>query len=412
MKNIKELIYAAVEENAVVFQELAGNILQARAYDAIEALRPEVGASMFGESSHMKGKDDEDEEMEDEEDEDEEDDKKKSMKEALVGKQHEIDVDGNKKINAKDFAKLRAMKKNDIDEEVGPSTSRYHVLVHKASPGNVEKAHYATSSAGDKHWQPGRGMARMDKPGGQHDPTGGDHHVIHAPDHVTHSELKKNLSGYGARATIVDTHTGNRETVHEGFDQIDEEAKATVDALKKVHGDHNFHVDKKGEIKHAYLNNSHVKKLVTALNTPGKGKGMIDKMMEEVEQVDERTREETISQIKGLKKPAIKHGFDWPTNDSTDNVSTGDLKRFHKSARSVIKQGLKDKDVQEVAMPQNQADMLARLMHSIEVKGHPVAGDNQFKATTVNKDKTKKASLEPEQDMLQYTIAQGGNVKP
>ena len=66
MKNIKELIYAAVEENAVVFQELAGNILQARAYDAIESLRPEIGASMFGESSHMKGKDDEDEEDKDE----------------------------------------------------------------------------------------------------------------------------------------------------------------------------------------------------------------------------------------------------------------------------------------------------------------------------------------------------------
>jgi uncharacterized protein YihD (DUF1040 family) len=411
MKNIKELIYAAVEENAVVFQELAGNILQARAYDAIEALRPEVGASMFGESSHMKGKDDEDEEMEGDEDEDEEDDKKKSMKEALVGKQHEIDVDGNKKINAKDFAKLRAMKKNDIDEEVGPSSSRFHVLVHKASPGNVEKAHYATSSAGNKQFRPGHsGMARMDKPGGQHDPTGGDHHVIHAPDHVTHSELKKNLSGYGARATIVDTHTGNRETVHEGFDQIDEEAKATVDALKKVHGDHNFHVDKKGEIKHAYLNNSHVKKLVTALNTPGKGKGMIDRMMEEVEQVNERTREETISQIKGLKKPAIKHGFDWPTNDSTDNVSTGDLKRFHKSARSVIKQGLK-KDVQEVAMPKNAADWQAMINHQIQIAGHPVATDAQFRATTVGKDMSKIASLEPGEDMLQYATAQGGTVK-
>jgi uncharacterized protein YihD (DUF1040 family) len=358
MKNIKELIYAAVEENAVVFQELAGNILQARAYDAIEALRPEIGASMFGESSHMNGKD-----------------------------------------------------KGDMDRD------------GKDEPDSEEY------------------MDNKD------------------------AAIKKAMG----------------KKVAEEFEQIDEEAKTTVDALKKVHGDHNFHVDKKGEIKHAYLNHSHVKKLVTALNTPGKGKGMIDRMMEEVEgleemsdderrkeldrfgkkaaqthgydhpsdtskasssavkselkaarklvagtakpyrsptspaneeveQVNERTREETISQIKGLKKPAIKHGFDWPTDDSTDNVSTGDLKRFHKSARSVIKQGLK-KDVQEVAMPQNQADMLARLMHSIEVKGHPVAKENQFKATH-GKDTTKKASLEPGQDKLQYTIAQGGNVKP
>ncbi len=72
MKDIKELIYAAVEENALKFQELVNNQLQVRAYDAIEALRPEVGASMFGESSHKKMDDDE-EDMEDE-DEDEDDD--------------------------------------------------------------------------------------------------------------------------------------------------------------------------------------------------------------------------------------------------------------------------------------------------------------------------------------------------
>ena len=263
MKDIKELIYAAVEENAVAFQELAGGILQARAYDAIESLRPEIGASMFGESSHMKGKDDEDEEMEDEE---EMDDKKKSMKEAL------------------------------------------HVLVHKAFQDNVEKAHHAVSGAGNPNFRPSKGMARIDKPGGQHDPTGGDHHVIHAPAGVTHAALKKNLSDYGARATIVDTHTGNHETVHEGFDQIDEEAKATVDALKKVHGDHNFHVDKKGEISHAYLKPSHVKKLVTALKTPGKGKGMIDGMMEEVEQIDEASYNKDSEHHKNARKAAKSMG--------------------------------------------------------------------------------------------------------
>ena len=49
MRDIKELIYAAVEENAVQFQELVNAQLQVRAYDAIESLRPEIGASMFGE---------------------------------------------------------------------------------------------------------------------------------------------------------------------------------------------------------------------------------------------------------------------------------------------------------------------------------------------------------------------------
>ena len=125
MKDIKELIYAAVEENAVKFQELVNAQLQVRAYDAIEALRPEVGASMFGEAKKM---DDEDEgdifrdrindfDPEDE-DEDEMDNKKKSMKEALHPNQQKIDVVDDEKIDAKDFAKLRQMKKmkEEVDE--------------------------------------------------------------------------------------------------------------------------------------------------------------------------------------------------------------------------------------------------------------------------------------------------------
>jgi hypothetical protein len=404
MKDIKELIYAAVEENALKFQELVNNQLQVRAYDAIEALRPEVGASMFGEAKKMEDEDEEDEEMEDE---DEMDDKKKSMKEALHPNQQKIDVVDDEKIDAKDFAKLRQMKKMkeeveqideavfdskdaaqsvanklktkhddgnyhvkadngkhrvvhayypnskvkkqiaNLTEEVGPSTSRFHVLVHKSSSTNVEKAHHAVSGAGNKNFRPGTGLARMDKPGGSHDPTGGDHHVIHAPDHATHENLRKNLSDYGARATIVDTHTGKREDVHE-----------------------------------------------------------------QVEQVNERSREDLISQIKGLKKPAIKHGFDWPSNDSTDKTSTKDLKSFHKSARSVIKQGLKAKaDVQEVAMPQNAADWQAMINHQIKVTDHPVATDAQFRATTVGKDTSKVASQHSPEDMLNYAAAQGGTVK-
>ena len=122
MKDIKELIYAAVEENAIKFQEIVNNQLQVRAYDAIEALRPEVGASMFGESSHKKMEDDE-EEMEDEdEDEEDEDEKKSKVEEELKGKQHKIDKNKNGKIDAHDFKLLRKEEVN-LDEVAMPKNA-------------------------------------------------------------------------------------------------------------------------------------------------------------------------------------------------------------------------------------------------------------------------------------------------
>jgi hypothetical protein len=80
-------------------------------------------------------------------------------------------------------------------------------------------------------------------------------------------------------------------------------------------------------------------------------------------------------------------------------------KKYEKIANEEVEQ------IDEVDYPKNQADMLAHIMHQIKVTGHPVATDAQFRATH-GKDTTKKASLEPGQDKLQYTIAQGGNVKP
>lgn len=313
MKDIKELIFAAVEENAVKFQEMTNDLLHARAYEAIEALRPEVSASMFGEEKESKKKGNEScDDMDDEDDSGEVD-------EELKGNQHKIDKNKNGKIDAHDFKLLRK---------------------------------------------------------------------------------------------------------------------------------------------------------------------------EEVEQIDERSREEMISQIKGLKKKAIKHGFDWPTDDSTHNVSTKDLKDFHKSVRSVIKQELRSEEVEadekkvanriahargsldvasrpplykgvyrrkgeaerqraaaekemddahaevkktsvakflqtrkgngkvrteevvnEVAPPKNQADWQALINHQIKVTGHPVATDAQFRATTVGKDTTKIASQEPGEDKMNYAKAQGGAVK-
>jgi hypothetical protein len=107
MRDIKELIYAAVEENAVKFQELVNAQLQVRAYDAIEALRPEVGASMFGEAKKMK--DEEEEEIEDE------DEKKSEVDEELKGNQHKIDKNKNGKIDAHDFKLLRK-EEAELDE--------------------------------------------------------------------------------------------------------------------------------------------------------------------------------------------------------------------------------------------------------------------------------------------------------
>jgi hypothetical protein len=306
MKDIKELIYAAVEENAVKFQELVNAQLQVRAYDAIEALRPEIGASMFGESSHMNGKD-----------------------------------------------------KGDMDRD------------GKDEPDSEEY------------------MDNKD------------------------AAIKKAMG----------------KKVAEEFEQIDEEAKATVDALKKVHGDHNFHVDKKGEIKHAYLNHSHVKKLVTALNTPGKGKGMIDRMMEEVEGLDELSTEKLLKYREAAKKDADVKNKAWDKKKLSDegkyklmNRETGTdqadqkIKRKTGSYRPGIlaRVGARlrnEEAVNEVAMPKNAADWQAMINHQIQIAGHPVATDAQFRATTVGKDMSKIASLEPGEDMLQYATAQGGTVK-
>lgn len=112
MKDIKELIFAAVEENAVKFQELASELLHARAYEAIEALRPEVSASMFGEEKESKKKGNEScDDMDDEDDSGEVD-------EELKGNQHKIDKNKNGKIDARDFKLLR---KEEADiQEVAP----------------------------------------------------------------------------------------------------------------------------------------------------------------------------------------------------------------------------------------------------------------------------------------------------
>jgi len=88
----------------------------------------------------------------------------------------------------------------------------------------------------------------------------------------------------------------------------------------------------------------------------------------------------------------------------------GQANKFRAAADAKVKNE-EVEQIDEVDHPKNQADMLAHIMHQIKVSGHPVATDAQFRATH-GKDETKKASLEPGQDKVQYAIAQGGNVKP
>ncbi len=403
MKDIKELIYAAVEENAVVFQELAGGILQARAYDAIESLRPEVGASMFGESSHMKGKDDEDEEMEDEEDEDEDEEEikesvreylnqkgtgksaegyddagmwdrqtaekhaakhggklvpdpsgkhlvklpgKKKMQEALHPNQQKIDVVDDEKIDAKDFAKLRATKKNEeveVDEAVRIRDRAY---------SSIERGH------GDD---------------------------------------KTTFQGQMDRAHIAAGAKARRQRTGPGV-------KGFNSAMRSAKASDGYQPRETGSVR--------------AKN-------------EEVEGLDELSTEKLLKYREAAKKDADVKNKAWDKKKLSDegkyklmNRETGTNQADQKIKRKTgsyrpgilarVGARLRNEEVEqidEVDYPKNQADMLAHIMHQIKVSGHPVATDAQFRATN-GKDTTKKASLEPGQDKLQYTIAQGGNVKP
>jgi hypothetical protein len=329
MKDIKELIHAAVEENAVKFQELVNAQLQVRAYDAIEALRPEVGASMFGESSHKKMDDeemDDEEEMEDE-DEDEMDDKKKSMKEALHPNQQKIDVVDDEKIDAKDFAKLRQMKKmkeevEAIDESVFDSKDAAQAVVNKLKAKHDDGNYHVVSNRGK-------------------------HRVVHAYD--SNYTVKKKIAALKEEVE-VDEAVRIRDRAYSG--------------IERGHGD-----DK----------------------TTFQGK--MDRM--HIAAGAKARRKRTGPGVKGFNsamRPA-------KASDGYQPRETGSVRAKNEEV------------VNEVAMPKNAADWQALITHQIQTVGHPVATDAQFRATTVGKDMSKRASLEPGQDKMHYAAAQGGTVK-
>jgi len=347
MKDIKELIYAAVEENALKFQELVNNQLQVRAYDAIEALRPEIGASMFGESSHKKMDDEED--MEDMEDEDEDEDKKKSkVEEELKGKQHKIDKNKNGKIDAHDFKLLRKKEVEAIDESVFDSKDAAQSVVNKLKTKHDDGNYHVKADNGK-------------------------HRVTHA--YYPNSTVKKQIE---------------KLDVHEEVEQIDEigNTPGGKAALTKL-ASHRF-----GRARWAAgVHRANSRSDSTAASPHSR-----------LQDKDSEVGKKAADKAGIAHRDVPDHNYDF---DKKGGVGTKVADPAHKlAARNTPKKA----DVQEVAMPQNAADWQALITHQIKTTGHPVATDAQFRAPH-GKDKTKIASLEPGEDKLQYATAQGGTVK-
>jgi hypothetical protein len=417
MKDIKELIYAAVEENALKFQELVNNQLQVRAYDAIESLRPEIGASMFGESSHMKGKDDEDEEMEDEEDEDEDeeemDDKKKSMKEALHPNQQKIDVDDNEKIDAKDFAKLRKMKKGNVQENVR------EYLNQKGTGKSAEG--YADAGTFDRQ----TAETHAAKHGGKVVPDPSGKHLVKLPG------ARTGQSGKTAVANFIKNRKGDGEVRTEEVEQIDETSLKRANdyiaaaqhrlynpastktspqrAAKLEKGIERAHKSGGGHVVLVHkAHTGNLQKTVDALKQshggdgqhpitvhPPSGKHGPDHMEIHIPRSSRTGRN-----IESVKHTLSRANDGKPVTAAVVHHDTGEMHRI----------GEEVEQIHEVDYPKNQADWQALITHQIKTTGHPVATDAQFRAPH-GKDETKIASLEPGKDKLHYAAAQGGTVK-
>ena len=357
MKDIKELIYAAVEENALKFQELVNNQLQVRAYDAIEALRPEVGASMFGEAKKME---DDEEEMEDEdedeemEDEDEMDDKKKSMKEALHPNQQKIDVVDDEKIDAKDFAKLRKTKNEETQKNIfrNPKLPAKDQLKNPPKQIKVEEDVEAIDETSQRKRNDYIAAAQ--------------HRIFNPASTNTSPKKAAKLQAGIQRAEKGTAHVVLVHKAHTG------NLQKTVDALKQYHGGTEQHPIKVH---------------------PPSGKYGPDHMEIHIPRSSRTGRN-----IESVKHTLSRANDGKPVTAAVVHGDTGEMHRIHEEV------------VNEVAMPKNAADWQAMINHQIKVTGHPVATDAQFRAPH-GKDTSKIASQHSPEDMLNYATAQGGNVK-
>ena len=428
MKDIKELIYAAVEENALKFQEIVNNQLQVRAYEAIESLRPEIGASMFGESSHKKMDDEDEEEMEDEdedeEDEDEMDDKKKSMKEALHPNQQKIDVVDDEKIDAKDFAKLHKTKNEETQknifrnpklpakdqlknppkqikveeveqiDEIG-NTPAGRAALGKLAAARDGRADWARGVA--KHGSVGSDAAKhnalADKDRAVAKKAAGKAGIDHRTSPSTNYDHDKH-GGYGTdKPNPADKFAARNKPKME---EVEVEVDEAVNILMKDKDSTALHYPK-GHSAHGDAHRAATAKAAKTARAAGGLKGS-----------DRSTWRRPGGAAGGGGVEAAR-----PAKPLGEEEAVADKVRTRGSVKFFSKKKLPGSDkssMNEVAMPQNAADWQALITHQIKTTGHPVATDAQFRAQH-GKDETKIASQDPPKDKLNYAAAQGGTVK-
>lgn len=360
MKDIKELIFAAVEENAVQFQELANELLHARAYEAIEALRPEVSASMFGESKKM---DDENEE---------------EMEEELKGNQYKIDKNKNGRIDAHDFKLLR---KEEVEEK-------------DPHDRMMDTAYNAALKAGHKPHS--MGFTKDRKKVKMISDTGHGHYDIASKKYV-HSKVNEEV-------------------------ELDEMAlsadhKAALKTLKSIPSNYSHDDLKKLQ---AHLSDLHSKasdaeRTARHAKQAEVRKANKDRSLKVSHETEGRSANYTNDDGHRLHITRDKNTGGYHAHVSNakgkyvDSGGKTTLMYNHKVGK-YAKHFKEETDIQEVAPPKTAADWQALITHQIKTTGHPVATDAQFRAQH-GKDTTKIASQEPGEDKMNYAKAQGGEVK-
>lgn len=373
MKDIKELIFAAVEENAVKFQEMANELLHARAYEAIESLRPEVSASMFGEEKESKKKGNEScDDMDDEDDSGE-------MDEGLKGNQHKIDKNKNGKIDAQDFKLLR---KEEVEEK-------------DPHDRMMDTAYNAALKAGHKPHS--MGFTKDRKKVKMISDTGHGHYDIASKKYV-HSKVNEEV-------------------------ELDEMAlsadhKAALKTLKSIPSNYSHDDLKKLQ---AHLSDLHSKasdaeRTARHAKQAEVRKANKDRSLKVSHETEGRSANYTNDDGHRLHITRDKNTGGYHAHISNakgkyvDSGGKTTLMYNHKVGK-YAKHFKEETDIQEVAPPKTAADWQALITHQIKTTGHPVATDAQFRATTVGKDTTKIASQEPGEDKMNYAKAQGGEVK-
>lgn len=358
MKDIKELIYAAVEENALKFQELVNNQLQVRAYEAIESLRPEIGASMFGESSHKKMNDDEDDE----------DKKKSKVEEELKGNQHKIDKNKNGKIDGHDFKLLRQ------EEVVNELSSELLQRTAKAASARSQ----AFKSERDR-------IAKMP------------HQQRDAPERAAKMKTyDKASSHYANLANKANVHKSNMADTMKH-----KEMQTKLPAKMK-----NTSEEVINELSAGLLDRA--SKAASARSDDFKSeKNRIAAMPHQQRDAPEReAKQKTYAKASdhygGLAGKISRH-----KSNMADKLKA---KSMQAKLPAKMRNTSEEVDLDEVAMPKNAADWQALINHQIKTTGHPVGTDAQFRAQH-GKDTSKIASQHSPEDMLNYATAQGGTVK-